>query len=97
MSTDHILNFQAQIKKDPKLQEKLQALKGETDRKALTQKIADIARAHGHTVTAGEVDGYLKKSVKGGELSDDALKGVAGGAKVGAKSGSWTYSYPGCN
>jgi predicted ribosomally synthesized peptide with nif11-like leader len=96
VSTDHISNFQAQIKKDPKLQEKLQGLKGETDRKVLTQKIADIAKTHGHSVTAGEVDSYLKTAVKGRELSDDALKGVAGGAKTSLKSGSWTYSYPGC-
>ena len=96
MSTQHIANFQAQVKKDPKLQEQLQALSGEKDRKILTQKIAEIGRSHGHSVTPDEVDSYLKSAVKGRELSDEALKSVAGGAKSGAKVGSWTYSAPGC-
>ena len=96
MSTQHIENFQAQIKKDAKLQEQLNTLSGEKDRKVLTQKIAEVGRSHGHSITPDEVDSYLKSAVKGRELSDEALKSVAGGAKGGAKVGSWTYSAPGC-
>jgi predicted ribosomally synthesized peptide with nif11-like leader len=88
MSAADVARFESKVKSDPQLLGELHALKGVTDQGVLKEKIAEVGRKHGFSINANEVDSYLQSNVKGGELSDDALSGVAGG--------SWTYSFPGC-
>ena len=81
MSTADVKKFEAKVKTDPKLREELARLQRDQGSAA---KVASIAQKHGFSVSAKEVEDYVKKeSGAGGALSDDALSSFAGAG--------WTY------
>jgi predicted ribosomally synthesized peptide with nif11-like leader len=84
MSSEAVNQFLQKIAEDETLQSSLaQALEAENDREAVTQ----IGQQHGYTFTSDELWAEVKKRQHefetrqaAGELSDEELEAVAGGA-----------------
>lgn len=80
MSAQDLKKFEDLVKNDDALRNQLAGLQG---RGSASDQVAQIAQGRGLSISASEVDEYLKSALGGGELSDDALSRVAGGG--------WTY------
>lgn len=75
MSVEEIKRFQQNLKDDKDLQKKLVDVGSDID------KIVEFAKSNGYDFSKSEIDA-LSNRKKSGELSDDDLEKVAGGAVV---------------
>ena len=91
MSKEDIEKFRADVENDPAL---LSELQGHQDQAAFVSKATSLARSRGYDISEDEIHSYLASNQQG-ELSDEALKSVAGGTQ--GNLGKYTYSRPGCN
>lgn len=91
MSNPTLDAFRSEVERDASLLSELQAQKTKAD---FVNKTVQLGASRGYTFTPDEVDAYLA-SVAPGQLSDDSLQSVAGGAQPIPLS--YTYSRPGCN
>lgn len=88
MSTQAVNQFLQKVTEDPQLQEELaKALEAENDRQAAT----DLAIKHGYQFTPDELWAEIQnrqsefgQNQDSGELSEEELEAVAGGATPGA-------------
>jgi predicted ribosomally synthesized peptide with nif11-like leader len=83
MSIASVQQFLQQVRNDPGLQAKLQAISPETKEKALAE-VVGIAAATGFAFTAAEYEAAVKEELArqhaAGELRGEQLERVAGGA-----------------
>lgn len=85
--TDQVTAFADKIRSDGDLRSKLVALQGCSEAE-LPQKIADLAKNNGFSISADDVKQFISKQSQPVELTDAALQGPV---VLGA-----TYSWPGC-
>ncbi len=84
MSMTSVQEFLTKVSEDPTLQEQIaKAMESDNDRQAVT----DLARSQGFEFTATELsqeienrEAAIKQQAEAGELSEDELESVAGGA-----------------
>jgi predicted ribosomally synthesized peptide with nif11-like leader len=91
VSKEDIEKFRADVENDPAL---LSELQGHQDQAAFVSKATSLARSRGYDISEDEIHSYLASNQQG-ELSDEALRSVAGGTQ--GNLGKYTYSRPGCN
>lgn len=73
MSVNEISRFQKDLKENKELQKKLIELGNDVN------KIVELAKANGYDFTKNEIDELIQNK-KAGELADEDLEKVAGGA-----------------
>ncbi len=83
MSMDNLKTFYKKVDGDSGLQQKMQAVaaKGKTDHDGAVADMVKLGAAAGCNFTADHVNLAHKAST--GKLSDDELKGIAGGVGLG--------------
>ena len=91
MSREDIERFLEEILKDQVLQEKVKLALSEqqiTDRSSLAKLAVELGREAGHQFSENDVQEALAEMVpsKHGELSDQSLDEVAGGAAYGGNN-----------